>query len=194
MSQRGWDPKKTVISGRRGSDANYDIRTPASSHVNIRPSPSYYGHNFQNSAQGRSSSFAYGDIKEPKLPDPWVKAPQPYPEHVEKEYTAYKDAGKHLAAVRREFIKLAPLATSGNQGPAMQILREGERLATDMIAASNTVAASRSGFDHKYPTAYDSLKKKGSHHGEAVKQLKTARNYRSQRDVIRNKMNPPPHP
>lgn len=138
MSQRGWDPKKTVISGRRGSDANYDIRTPSSSHVNVRPSPSYYGRNFQNSAQGRSSSFAYGDIKEPKLPDPWVKAPQPYPERVQKEYLAYKDAGQHLVAVRREYKIVDPTSVSGNQGSAMQILRQGEQLATDMVASANT--------------------------------------------------------
>ncbi|PYH39713.1 uncharacterized protein BO87DRAFT_454533 [Aspergillus neoniger CBS 115656] len=194
MSQHGWDPKKTVISGRRGSDANYDIRTPASSHVNVRPSPSYYGRNFQNSAQGRSSSFAYGDIKEPKLPDPWVKVPQPYPERVEKEYLAYKDAGKHMTAVRREYNATGAMGVSGNQGPAMQILRQGERLATDMIAAANTVAASHSGFDHKYPTAYENLEKKGSHYDEAVKNLKTARNYRNQREVLRGKINAPPRP
>lgn len=56
------------------------------------------------------------------------------------------------------------------------------------------MAASRSGFDHKYPTAYESPGKKKSHYDEAVKHINIARKYRNQREVIRDKINAPPRP
>ncbi|PYI05511.1 hypothetical protein BO78DRAFT_145049 [Aspergillus sclerotiicarbonarius CBS 121057] len=188
MSNRGWDPNKRVISDRRGSDADYDIRSPQSSHVGVQPPPSYYGPNFVNSGQGRSSSFTYGDIKEPKIPDPYVKRPQPYPPSVEAEYYAYKTNETQYTAAKKALALAKPISVGKNEPNALPRLQAGEQLATDQLVASNSIAASRSGFDHKYPTAYEDVEAKTTHQKVAKTWLSRSTRTRRQRETIRGKM------
>ncbi|OOF95318.1 hypothetical protein ASPCADRAFT_207795 [Aspergillus carbonarius ITEM 5010] len=188
MSQRGWDPNKKVISGRRGSDADYDIRSPQSSHVGVRPDPSYYGPNFLNSEQGRSSSFTYGDLKEPTMPDPYVKRPQPYPPEIERQYESYKAHELEVKAANAALRTANPTSVGRNTPNPLPRLIKGDKLATDAILASNSFAAARSGFDHKFPTAYDSLKKKNSHQVSARDLITTSVNARKTRNEIRDKI------
>ena len=190
------------MSRKRGTSTDCDMRLPEETNTSDQPRQSYYGHNFQQSEQGRSSSFTFGDIKKQQLPDPWVKAPDPYPERTQKDYDAYKAAGKHLAAVRREYADTNPL--SPKNASNMQCLKEWERLAGNVIVAANkwvrtrlklrslafsnrslsSIVAARSGFDHKYPTAYESLDFKHSHENAARESFNTARKFRGNREKI----------
>ncbi|GKZ74983.1 hypothetical protein AnigIFM56816_003559 [Aspergillus niger] len=174
--------QRPAMSRKRGTSTDCDMRLPEETNTSDQPRQSYYGHNFQQSEQGRSSSFTFGDIKKQQLPDPWVKAPDPYPERTQKDYDAYKAAGKHLAAVRREYADTNPL--SPKNASNMQCLKEGERLAGNVIVAANNIVAARSGFDHKYPTAYESLDFKHSHENAARESFNTARKFRGNRDKI----------
>ncbi|KAI2871859.1 hypothetical protein CBS63078_4801 [Aspergillus niger] len=162
------------------------MRLPEESHVSGQSRQSYYGHNFRNSEQDLSSSFTYGDTKEQNLPDPWVKAPNPYSERTRKDYDAYKSAGEHLAAVKRDYVRVNPLLP--RNGSSIQHLREGEQLASEIVTSANNVVAARSGFDHKYPTAYDDLASKKRHETAAKEGFSTARRFRSNRDKIRRKI------
>ncbi|RAH60182.1 hypothetical protein BO85DRAFT_485342 [Aspergillus piperis CBS 112811] len=110
MAHHETDLTRTAKSKKRGASTECDRRLPEDSHVSGQPRQSYYGHNFQQSEQGLSSSFAFGDIKKQNLPDPWVKAPNPYPERTQSDYHAYKAAGRHLAAVKRDYVDTNPLS------------------------------------------------------------------------------------
>ncbi|GLA20070.1 hypothetical protein AnigIFM62618_008197 [Aspergillus niger] len=68
----------------------------------------------------------------------------------------------------------------------MQHLRKGEHLASEMIVAANnlpSVVAARSGFDHKYPTAYDDLASKKRHESAAREGFSTAKRLRKRTEA-----------
>lgn len=90
--------RQKIISDKSPSDTEYDIRSPST-----RLDSSYYGRKFKNSEKGRSSSFALGDRKEPKMPDPYVKRPQPYPPNVVKDYEVYKQYEDDFARVNARY-------------------------------------------------------------------------------------------
>jgi hypothetical protein len=95
---RDWN-RERVILDRRGSDGEYDVSYNKSHRIE-RPGPSYYGPNFSNVENKRSASLAYGDIRQPRMPDPYVKRPQPYTEEVEKDYHEYKKYGDLYAEAK----------------------------------------------------------------------------------------------
>ncbi|PWY65692.1 hypothetical protein BO70DRAFT_302134 [Aspergillus heteromorphus CBS 117.55] len=188
---RDWDADeshKRVAVSRRGSDTDYDIRVPRSSHVDAQPEPSYYGPNFVNSEQGRSSSLAYGDIREPKMPDPWKKAPQPYPEGMNDQYLTYKDYGDQYSKANRAFKLANPLATPDNHPNIVEKVERGLALAAEARTAANLEAAARSGFDHKFPYAYDSLAKKASHKKPVKEKLEAAKKIRKNEGKLHGKL------
>lgn len=87
---RDWDdPSGRVVSQRRGSDTEYDVRTPRQHHPDARPKPSYYGRDFQSVEQGISSSYT-GPRHPFENPSVWEKRPDPYTSTVKKDYEYYK--------------------------------------------------------------------------------------------------------
>jgi hypothetical protein len=64
---RDWKNERVALD-RRGSDGEYDVSYNKSHRIE-RPGPSYYGPNFSNVEYKRSASLAYGDIRQPRMPD-----------------------------------------------------------------------------------------------------------------------------
>ncbi|RHZ58017.1 uncharacterized protein CDV56_107801 [Aspergillus thermomutatus] len=151
--------KERVILDRRGSDGEYDIRSPGDSHRNARPQPSYYGPNFSDVEKRRSSSLAYGDIRHPVTPDRYGKRPQPYPPHVAKEYDEYKKYDKLYAKAKAKTAdNKTLLKTPVHDDKYRQNIEMARDLAHGSRVAANTASAVRTGFAHKYPYAYDGLR------------------------------------
>lgn len=134
---RSHDWSKRAITDRRGSDENYDVRHPRNSHVDVRPQPSYYGPNFLDSEKGLSSSLAYGDIREPKMPDPYVKRPQPYPPRVQRDYDRYKELADDFPRVRNEYKIGAPMNTPLNDPEFDAIMTRAHHDAGTIRSAAN---------------------------------------------------------
>ncbi|GAQ05898.1 hypothetical protein ALT_3219 [Aspergillus lentulus] len=173
--------KGRVVLDRRGSDGEYDVRYPRKAHPNERPAPSYYGPNFSNVENKRSASLAYGDIRHPRMPDPYVKRPQPYPVEVQRDYDEYKKYGDLYADAKAKTKDNKKLLRTGVDKPQYRQIMETVRdTAHGSMVAANTAAAARTGFAHKYPYAYEDLDAQRTHHKSANDLLNGARNARSQ--------------
>lgn len=87
---RDWKhPSNRIVSQRRGSDTEYDVRSPRQSYPDARPKPSYYGRDFHSVEQGMSSSFT-GPAHPFENPSVWEKRPNPYVGNVKEDYDYYK--------------------------------------------------------------------------------------------------------
>ncbi|RJE27499.1 hypothetical protein PHISCL_00233 [Aspergillus sclerotialis] len=95
--------RQRIISTKYPSDTEYDVPF-----LSTRPDASYYGRNFKNSEKGRSSSFALGGYKEPKMLNPYVKRPQPYPPNVVKDYNAYKEYDEGFTRAKARYNDTQP--------------------------------------------------------------------------------------
>ncbi|KAM0089024.1 hypothetical protein ACP6JD_007653 [Aspergillus fumigatus] len=149
------------------------------SHHIERPGPSYYGPNFSNVENKRSASLAYGDIRQPRMPDPYVKRPNPYPEEVEKDYDEYKKYHDLNSEARQKSKNNhLLLRTSENNPRYRQIMETVRDTAHDSMIAANNASAARAGFDHKYPYAYENPGAKQTHQKTAMELLNGARRAR----------------
>ncbi|GFF55007.1 hypothetical protein IFM51744_08518 [Aspergillus udagawae] len=160
---RDWNKEKVALD-RRGSDGEYDV-SYHKSHRSERPGPSYYGPNFSNVENKRSASLAYGDIRHPVTPDRYGKRPQPYTSDVKKDYNEYKKYGDLYSETKAKTDSKYKtlLKTPRNDDHYRQNIEMARDLSHDTRLAANTAAASRSGFAHKYPYAYDGQKGKEGH-------------------------------
>lgn len=87
---RDWKhPSNRIVSQRRGSDTEYDVRSPRQSYPEARPKPSYYGRDFHSVEQGMSSSFT-GPAHPFENPSVWEKRPNPWVGNAEEDYRYYK--------------------------------------------------------------------------------------------------------
>ncbi|PKX90581.1 uncharacterized protein P174DRAFT_375553, partial [Aspergillus novofumigatus IBT 16806] len=154
-----------------------------------RREPSYFGPNFQNSAKGRSSSLAGGDIRHPPMPDPFVKRPNPYPQRVKEEHDAYKVRDDEYAAAKKAASKANGAAGLKPSDPLFRerVERSIEANASARVAA-NTAAAYRSGFGHKYPYAYESPEKVAVHQYHAKEYKKAGATSRRKEQEMRKKL------
>jgi hypothetical protein len=134
---RDWK-KERVVLDRRGSDGEYDVSYNRSHRIE-RPGPSYYGPNFSNVENKRSASLAYGDIRHPRMPDPYVKRPQPYPEEVQRDYDEYKKYGDLYADAKAKTKDNKKLLRTGVDKPQYQQIMETVRdTAHGSMVAANT--------------------------------------------------------
>lgn len=130
----------TLTSRRRSTDDEYyHHRFPGSNNIGVHPELGFLGYNFQEKELKRSLSFAYGDTKEPELPQPWVKCPQPYTKQVKQDYNLYKAVCRDLAAVRARLKRAssALFRAKGGRLPTVGEMKECEELATQAMVAAN---------------------------------------------------------
>lgn len=99
--RRGWTPLKLIVSKIQALD-NGAVQMLIEDSRDTSKEAIYYGYNLANATLGRSSTFAYGDIKQLKLPYPWFMSPNPCPTNTEREYKYYKSTEKAHAAANRK--------------------------------------------------------------------------------------------
>ncbi|GKZ37050.1 hypothetical protein AbraIFM66950_008439 [Aspergillus brasiliensis] len=138
----------------------------------------FRGHNFQKRKLKRVRSFAYGDTKKPELPQPWVKSPQPYPREVKKDYIEYKDYCEVQAKKKKAYNK----AISNMR--TIEDMMRGMQAAKDLMMAANRAGAARTGFLHKYPTAYEDHEATKSHEKAARESINSAKKVRRKREFL----------
>ncbi|RAL05391.1 uncharacterized protein BO80DRAFT_431333 [Aspergillus ibericus CBS 121593] len=122
------------------------------------------------------------------MDDSYTKNPQPYTSPVMEDYQRYKAAERRYTAARTTLARAEPTSIGNDEPDALPRLRAGEQLATDTLLASNSVAAARSGFDHKYSTAYEDREDKANHRKVAQNFLRRSSGTRKHRETIRQKI------
>ncbi|OJJ74422.1 hypothetical protein ASPBRDRAFT_27451 [Aspergillus brasiliensis CBS 101740] len=169
-----------VTSIRRSlDDENYHHRFPGCDNLNVHPKMVFRGHNFQIRKLKPLRSFAYGDTKEPELPQPWVKSPRLYPPEVEEDYIEYKSfCGDHVKVKEAYDNAIFDMRTGED-------MMRGEQAATDLIMAANRAGAARAGFLHKYPTAYEDHEATKDHEKAATNLINSAKKARKKRNKLR---------
>ncbi|KAF9889605.1 hypothetical protein FE257_007113 [Aspergillus nanangensis] len=182
-----------IVTGRRATDTEYDIRAPRA-HPKPTSPTSHYGPNFQNSAQGRSSSYAYGDRKEPNIPDPYVKRPEEWPAKMVKEYYGYKEHEDAYRKAKRDFSdsKTNYPKTVRNESDVQKV-RQGLVQIRDAKKAVGREAMARGGFDQKYPCAYEDLKAKGTHQGVFNRNMNSVRNLKIEENQFERRLHGAQH-
>ncbi|RAL12912.1 uncharacterized protein BO97DRAFT_450930 [Aspergillus homomorphus CBS 101889] len=100
-----------------------------------------------------STTFAYGDRREPILPKPYIKNPNQYPPTVNAEYHEHKDEVLKIKGKKEAVIptKEASYIKCRNE----EKLEAGIELNQALRHQANLAGAMRAGFAHKYPTAYE---------------------------------------
>ncbi|KAE8155128.1 hypothetical protein BDV25DRAFT_135171 [Aspergillus avenaceus] len=169
--RRQFEGRPRMVGDRTASELDYDVRSPRTRYN--PPEPSYYGPNFKDIELGRRGSCP--ERKDAKMPNPYVKRPNPYPYNVRKEYDDYKHWDRQYTEVRDQCTLLISRPDWMEEAGPVDSVQEEIALAQEARRTANQAAARRSGFDQKYPYAYENPQAKENHRGRVNQLLRGVR-------------------
>ncbi|PLB43729.1 hypothetical protein P170DRAFT_480687 [Aspergillus steynii IBT 23096] len=146
--------------------------------------PPYVGRNFEAGQRGLSASFAYGDVQTPQASSEYVSRPEVWPADVASAYHLYKHVYGLLFEESCEDLEELPSKSQPGQWDDWT-LRRGVFLAGRRIYWAKEESVARSGFEQKFPWAYESIGSRESHEKQANQKKRSAKNLRDfQRRMI----------
>ncbi|KAI9932371.1 hypothetical protein ASPWEDRAFT_27364 [Aspergillus wentii DTO 134E9] len=163
-------PAQEQYWNSRGSTEVWDPLNPVNT-KGLAPRPA---------TNGLAHSY-HDPILETQYSDPYKKRPNPYTARTKADYAAYKGPSEGHGAIADKVASYKDMRIGRKVSPHEHhraSLYEGQDLAVQGRNMANIAAQSRTGFDHKYPQAYEDHAAIGRHVEEANKQRRSARNFR----------------
>ncbi|KAJ5578277.1 uncharacterized protein N7459_007241 [Penicillium hispanicum] len=193
-------PSRKSPSAR--SDSHYDIRAPRKAHQEDRRPPAYHGPHFekgpvqediwnrrangqtvtQQDVLGRAHSFE-PPVRRHQYSDPYETRPMDFTPRMKDEYNHYSDLTKSkLHSTYRQAARNADAVRVGRNVPPTEeqcrAIEAGFAPASAARKLANSVVQARTGFDQKYPQAYQSIDAVESHRKEVANRRGSANDLR----------------
>ncbi|QKX57662.1 uncharacterized protein TRUGW13939_04780 [Talaromyces rugulosus] len=130
---------------------------------------------------GRAHTICHESRLEHEYSDPYKKRPQPYTARADADYKAYKRPSEGHRVISQQVHSYKQTPVGRNVSPHeyhRDSLLEGKRLAREGRNMANIAAQSRTGFEQKYPQAYEDREAIKKHAHQGLSQKRSAGNYR----------------